>query len=241
MWTNRGRATVYLTGPSSFNWTCSSGGCKCLLLAHWNITISISLEFKRKYLLPFHHIIVLNMYSAFIRLELIESLSAVFPSSWCCGCAVWGRSSLFLLSAVFQIISETQLKSLHFAVLICHHFLPVVCRRVCLRANRSATVRVALVLVHPTQGREGRLHLSVFFLSRKWSSLHKGLVNPFKYALQTLKCVMLTATLVTYNVFSLNRCLQKLLHQVTWAAVLRGFVCEKYDFKSSLRLFLTHN
>lgn len=71
--------------------------------------------------------------------------------------------------------------------------------------------------------------------------MHKGLVNPFKFAPETLKCVMLTATLVTYDISSPIRGLQKLLHQVTLAAVLRGFVCEKYGSEPSLRLFLTHN
>lgn len=66
--------------------------------------------------------------------------------------------------------------------------------------------------------------LSFFFLPPKWSSLHKSRVNPFKYAQQTRKCVMFAASLVTYSIFSLNHCLQKLLHQVTSAPVLRGFV-----------------
>lgn len=63
---------------------------------------------------------------------------------------------------------------------------------------------------------------SFFFPPPKSSSLHKGLVNPFKYAQQTQKCVMLTATLVTYNIFFPSRCLQKLLRQVTSPPVLRG-------------------
>lgn len=177
------------------------------------------------------------MYSTFIKLQLIESLSTVLPRLWCSACA----SSLLLLTAAFHIISETRLKSLQFAVLICHPFLPVVLRA-CLSSRwRRCDGANSLAPLYPTQGRDGCLRLSVFFLSRQWSGLHAGLVNPFKYAPQTLKCVMLTATLVTYNIFSPNRCLQKLLHQVTSAAVLRGFVCEKYDFKPSLRLFLTHN
>lgn len=67
----------------------------------------------------------------------------------------------------------------------------------------------------------------LFFFSPKWSSLHKGLVNPFKYAQQTQKCVMLTSSLVTYNIFSPNRCLQKLLRQVTSAPGLRGVCVQK--------------
>lgn len=158
----------------------------------------------------------------------------------------WGCSLFVLLTIVIQIISETQLKSLQFAVLIHHPCLQVVGRCVCL-ATGGATVRVARVLVSNTRTRR---MFAPFFLSfpfffffplPKWSSLHKGLVNPFKHAQQTHKRVMLTASLVTYNIFSPNRCLQKLSRQVTSAPVLRGFVCKKYDFKPSLRLFLTHN
>lgn len=153
----------------------------------------------------------------------------------------WECSLFVLLTIVIQIISETQLKSHIFAVLIYHPCLQVVGRCVCL-ATGGATVRVARVLVSNTRTRRMFAPFFLFlFFPPKWSSLHKGLVNPFKHAQQTQKCVMLTASLVTYNVFSPNRCLQKLSRQVTSAPVLRGFVCKKYDFKPSLRLFLTHN
>lgn len=144
-------------------------------------------------------LIILNMYYTFIKLHFVEPPSTGFPSLWCSGC-VWGRSSLFLLTAVFQIVSETQLKSLHSAALICHPFRSVVHRRVCLPAKWGTTMWVALVLVSNTRTWRMFAPFCLFFLSRKWSSLHKGLVNPFKYALQTLQCVMLTATLVTYIV-----------------------------------------
>lgn len=183
------------------------------------------------------------MYFAFIKLRNVFLYLREPPSQlFFLGCGglggcvevSWGCSLFVLLTIVFQIISETQLKSLQFAVLIYHPCLQVVGRCVCLPATGGVTVRVARVLVSNTRTRRmfAPFFLSFFFFPPKWSSLHKGLVNPFKYAQQTQKCVMLTASLVTYNIFSPNRCLQKLLRQVTSAPVLRGVCVQKIWFQT---------
>lgn len=80
----------------------------------------------------------------------------------------WGCSVFVLLTIVIQIISETQLKSHQFAVLIYHPCLQVVGRCVCL-ATGGATVRVARVLVSNTRTRRmfAPFFRSFFFFSSR--------------------------------------------------------------------------